>query len=140
VIEEPEPKVVAEWLPLQEEISPRPTKVVKLPIETLVDLPAESSMDLIPTVIATRTSFFLRSPDVYDPLQIFIQEPVSQEIGILVYGLDFGGAMLTYYVACILLELPSMTTCLSRKPVPPPPLWLRCDELVILPRPPPWPD
>jgi len=52
-------------------------KVIELPIETLVDLPVEPSRDLIPTVAARRTSFFLRSPDVYDPLQILNQEPIS---------------------------------------------------------------
>ena len=81
-------------------------EVVELPIETLVDFLAEPSIDLVPTVADIRTSFFLRSPDEYDPLQILIQEPVSQEIGILVYELDFNGAKLTCHVICILFELP----------------------------------
>jgi len=89
-------------------------KVVELPIETLVDLPAEPSMDLVPTVAAMRTSFFLRLPGLYDPLQILIQEPVSQEIGILVYGLNFCGAKLTCHAACIMLELPSTATFCHR--------------------------
>jgi len=93
-------------------------EVVELPIETLVDLSAEPFMDLVPTVAAMRTSFFLRSPGLYDPLQILIQEAVSQEIGILVYELDFCGAELTFHAACTMLELPSTTTCLSQKPVP----------------------
>jgi len=47
---------------------------VELPIETLVDLPTEPTRELVPYLAAMRTSFFLRSPDVYDPLQIFLQE------------------------------------------------------------------
>jgi len=117
------PEVITELVLIQEEISPRPTEVVKLPIETLVDLPAELIMELAPTLTVIRTSFFLRSSDMYDPLQILIQEPILQKIDILVYELDFSGAELTYHAACILLDLPSTTTCLSWKPAPPPPLW-----------------
>ena len=144
VVEDPEPKpkvdklrpkVVAE-LVSQQEISPRLMKVVELPIEILVNLPAEPFIDLIPNVAAMRTSFFLRSSDVYNPLQILIQEPISQEIGILVNELDFIRAELTCHVVCILLELPSMDTCFSHKSVSPPPHWLRCDALVFVSRPP----
>ena len=67
-------KVIAELVSLQEEISPRPTKVVESPIETLVGLPAELTLELVPSLTAIRASLFLRSPDVYDPLQIFLQE------------------------------------------------------------------
>ena len=98
-------EVVAKLVSLQEEIFSQPTKVIKLPIETLVDLPIELSMNLVPTVLSMRTLFFLRSLDVYDPLQILIQEPLSQEIHKLVYKLDFNGAELTCHAACILLEL-----------------------------------
>ena len=65
---ESQSEVVAELVSQKEEISPQPMKVVELPIETLVDFPAEPSIDLVPTVAAIRTSFFLRAPDEYDPL------------------------------------------------------------------------
>ena len=38
------------------------------------------------------------------------------------------------------LDLPSITSDLSWKPVPPPSPWSWYDALVLLPRPPPWPD
>ena len=66
--EEPE---VVELVSSQEEIFSRPTKIVKLPIKTLVDFPIEPTMELVPALTAMRFLIFLRSPDVYDPLQIF---------------------------------------------------------------------
>ena len=54
-----------------EEIFLQPIKVEALLIETLVDLPTEPTLELVPTLVPTlaamRVSFFLRSPDVYDP-------------------------------------------------------------------------
>jgi len=44
---------------------------------------------------AMRASIFLRSPDVYDPLEIFLHELILQEIGILICGLNFSGTELT---------------------------------------------
>jgi len=41
------------------------------------------------------------------------------------------GAELSYFAAFILLELPPTAADLSRKPVPPPPLWLRYDASVL---------
>jgi len=117
---------------LQENIFSQSTEVEEFPIETLVDLLAEPTTDLVPSLAAMRASLFLRSPDVCDPLQIFLQETVSQEIGTLIYGLDFNGAEFTCYVACVLLELPSTAACLSRKPVPPPPPWSRSGNSVFL--------
>ena len=55
-------------------------KVEELPVETLVDLPAELTLELVPPLTVMRVSFFLKSPDVYDPLQICLQKPGSQEI------------------------------------------------------------
>ena len=107
-------------------------EVVELSIETLIDLPAEPIMKLVPHLTAIRASIFLRLPDMYNSLQIFLQEPVSQEIGTLICGLDFSRAGLTCHVACILLKLPSTATCLSRKLASPPPPWSRCDALVLL--------
>ena len=69
VVEDSElgPEVVAELVSLQEELSSRPTKVIELPIESLLDLLAEPCIDLVPIVTAITTLFFLRSPDVYEP-------------------------------------------------------------------------
>ena len=65
--DKPGPEVIAKLVSQQEVISPRPMKAVDLPIETLIDLSAEPSMDLGPTMAAMKSTFFLRSPDVYDP-------------------------------------------------------------------------
>ena len=48
-------------------------------IETRVDLPAKRTMKLSSSV--TRVPLFLRSPDVYDHLQIFLEAKSSQGIG-----------------------------------------------------------
>ena len=140
MISQPWPKVIVESVSQQEEIFPQPLEVEELLVETLVDILAELTLKLVPPLAAIRVSFFLRSPDVYDPLQIFLQEICSQEISILICGSVFSEAELTCHAVCILLELPSTATCLSRKLVPPPPPWSRCDALVLLARPPPWPD
>jgi len=68
---EPGPEVVDELMSLQEEISSQSTKVVELHIEILVDLSAESTMELVSLLAAMRASIFLTSLVVYDPLQIF---------------------------------------------------------------------
>ena len=54
----PEPEVIAELVPLQEEIFFRSTEVEKLPNETLVDLPAEPTLELVPHLADMRISFF----------------------------------------------------------------------------------
>jgi len=124
VVDEPEsePEVV-ELVPLQEDMSSRPKEVKKFPIETLINLAAEPTMKLVPSLVFIRTSLSLRLPDVYDPLQIFLHETVSQETGTLICGLDSNEAEMTYYVACMLLELPPTATDWSPKSVPPPLLW-----------------
>ena len=68
---EPGPEVVAESVSQQEEIFPQPMEVEKFPIETLVDLAAKPTLELVPP-LAAMIPFFLRSPDVYDPLQIYL--------------------------------------------------------------------
>ena len=122
---ESEPEVVAKLVTLQEKISSRPTKFIEPLFETHVDLLAEPTLELVPSLAVMRASIFLRSSDVYDPLKIFLQEPVSQKIGTLICGLDVSGGKSICHVVCILLELPSTATCLSRKsaPAPPPPSW-----------------
>ena len=72
------PEVVAELMSPQEKIFfSRPTEVEKLPTETFVDLSAEPTIEVVPSLIAIRVSLFLRSPDEYDPLQVFLHERVS---------------------------------------------------------------
>ena len=87
-VDKPElgPEIVAELVSLQEEISSRPMKVVELYVKTLVDLPTKPTMKLVPSLAAMRASLLLRSPDLYDPLQIFLQETSSQEISALACG------------------------------------------------------
>jgi len=59
----------------QEEIFPQPIEGEEFPIETLVNLSVESTLELVSPLAAMRVSFFYRSPDVDDPLQICLQEP-----------------------------------------------------------------
>jgi len=130
-------KVVAKLVLLQEEIFFRSTEVEELPNEILVDLPADPTLELVPLLAVIRASFFLKSPGVYDLLQIFLQHAGSQEIDVLVCRLVSSGAELPCHVARILFELSSTAVGLSREPVPPPPPWSRCGTLVLLPLPPP---
>ena len=81
---------------LQENIFSQSTEVKELPIETLVDLLTELTTELVPSLAAMRASLSLRSSDEYDPLQIFLQETISQEIDTLICELDFSGVDLTY--------------------------------------------
>jgi len=59
------------------------------------------------------TVISLRSSDVYDPLQIFLRETGSPEIGVLVCELIFSEAELPSYAACILFELPPTSKVLN---------------------------
>ena len=68
-VEESEVEVIAELAILKEEISSRPTEVEEFPIETLVDLPKESTIELVSSLAAMKTSLSLGSLDVYDTLQ-----------------------------------------------------------------------
>jgi len=108
-------EVVAELAPLREDIFSRPTKVEELSIETLVDLLVESTIELVSSLTVMRATLFLRSPDVYNSLQIF--PPADSFTGDWYLGMwiDFSGAELIYYTACILFELPSTVICLSWK-------------------------
>jgi len=92
-------------------------EVEEPPIETLVDLPTEPTMELVSFFTAKRATLSLRSPDVYNSLQIFLQEIRSEEIGIMVCGLVFNGVELPCYAARILFELPSTAAGSPRKPV-----------------------
>jgi len=118
-------------------------EVEGLPVEILVDLPAELTLKLVPPLAAMRVSFFLRSPDVYDPLQICLQESGSQEINALLVQSALCSVFIMDGVPQsaigVLIKLSSFIDPI-RKPVPPSPPWSRCDALVPLSRPPPWPD
>jgi len=63
VVDEPESKleVLAELVSPQEKISSRPTEVEELPVETPINLPAEPTMKLVPSLTAMMTSLSLRS-------------------------------------------------------------------------------
>jgi len=69
IVYEPNSKVV--------EYSEPEAEVEELLIETLVDLSVESIMELVSSLSVMRASLFLRSHDVYDPLQIFLHETRS---------------------------------------------------------------
>ena len=125
----------------QEEISLQPMKVVELLVEILIDFLAEPTFELVLPLAVMRVSFFLRSPDVYGTLQICLQESGSQEIRPLksAVGSVFIMDDMPQYTIGALIELPSFIDP-TRRPVLPPPPWSRCDALVLLARPPPWPD
>ena len=124
VLDELEPEVVAELVSLQEKTHSRPIEVEESLIEISVDLLAEPTMELLSSSPVMRVLLFLRSVDIYDLLQIFLQTS-SQEIKILMVqstiGLVFSGDDLSRRAACILLKLPSIAVGLSRKLVLPPP-------------------
>ena len=63
-------------------MSSRPIEVEKLPIDTLVKLPPDPTMELVSSLVVMKTSLSLRVPDVYDPLQIFLQETRSHVISL----------------------------------------------------------
>ena len=115
-------------------------KVEELPIETLVDFPAEPTLELASHLAAMRVSFFLRSPDVNDLLQICLQEPGSQEMRSLMLQSAVSSVFIMddvpQYAIGALIEL-QYCIDLTQKSVPPPPPWSRCDALMLWSRPPP---
>jgi len=103
------------------------TEVEELLIGTLVNLLAESTMELLLSSPVMRIPVSLRSSDLYDPLQIFLQNTESQEIRLFRMRSTVD-SVLTREDAlssnnCALIELSSYKEDLSRKPVPPPPPW-----------------
>jgi len=95
---------------------------------------------LLPSSPAIRITLSLRQPDVYNPLQIFLNEAGSYEFDVLACGSVFSRADFSYTVAFIPLELPPTGINLPRKPVPLLPPWLRHDASMLILRPPPWPN
>jgi len=68
VVDESEPE-------LKSKVIEEPEAEVEEPlIETPVVLPAEPTMELLSFLPFMRFFLFLKSPDMYDPLQIYLQE------------------------------------------------------------------
>ena len=78
-------------------------------------------MELLSSLSVKRIHLFLKSPDEYDPLQIFLNAAGSQEFGVLVGGSVFSGADWSCFYAFILLELPPTAADMSQEPVSSPP-------------------
>ena len=93
-------------------------------VETLADLSVELVMELAPPTPAVRVPVTLRSPDFYDPLQIFLHETESQEVRLFIVRSSVDLVLILedapLSVTCALLELSSFTD-LSQKPVRPTP-------------------
>jgi len=112
--------------------------VKELLIETLVDLPAEYTIELMPSLAVMRASLSLRSSDIYDLLRLFLQQKIGLLIVQSTIGPVFSRDNLSRHVTCVLFEVPLTTTGWSRKSVPPLLLWFSHDTSVLIPRPPPW--
>jgi len=83
ILEESGSEVIAELELVPEpepEVEELETEVEELLIRTLLNLPAEFTMEILPSSPAMRIPVSLRLPDLYDPLQIFLQETESHEI------------------------------------------------------------
>ena len=100
-------------------------EVEELPLETFIDLSTKPTLKLVPPVAAMRVSFFLKSPDVYDPLQICLQKPGSQEIRPLMVQSVVDSVFIMddvpQYAIGALIELPSFIDLTRRLVSPPPP-------------------
>ena len=101
-------------------------------METLVELSVELTMELV-------SSLPLRSLDVYDPLQIFLQKIGSQEISLFMVQSAIRSVFIMnnspLSAISDSLDLPSFTAGLSRsrKSVQPPSLWFSPDASVPFP-------
>ena len=116
---QPEQKIVDKSEPESEpevvdELDPEP-EVEEYLIEIPVDLLAEPIMKLLQSSPAMRVLLSLRPPDVYNLLQVFLNEAGSQEFGVLVCSSIFSRADLSCSAAFISLELPLNVISLSRK-------------------------
>ena len=78
-------------------------------VKSLIETPCRSSnepiMELLSPSPTMRVFLSLRPADVYDSLQIFLNEAGSQEFGVLVCDSVFSRADWSYFVAFILLEI-----------------------------------
>jgi len=83
-------------------------------------------MELVPSSLTVvRVLLPLRSPDVYDPLQILLEATCLHEFGFLMVQSTIDSVFirndLHRHAACVLFEVPSTATGWSQKPVSPPP-------------------
>ena len=91
--------------------------VDELPIETFVDLSIKSTMEFVSFFAAMRASLSFRSPDLYNPLQIFLQETGSQEIMLFMVQSAVGSVFIMNYsylfATCDWFDLSPFTSDLS---------------------------
>ena len=100
VIDEPESEIIDDpESEIIDKLEPE-SKVKESLIKTLVDLSAEPTMELLSYSPATRVPLSMKSSDMSDHFQIFLQE-----IGVLICGLVFSKVELSCYVVRILFEL-----------------------------------
>ena len=115
-------------------------------IETRINLPVEPIMELVPslTAMSLSSAISLRSPDIYDPLYIFLHKTRSQEISLLMVQNAVRSVFITkdlhLSATCDWLDLQSFTAGLSRKQVSPPLSWFNHDASVLILQSSPWPD
>jgi len=105
-------------------------------VEISADLSAELDMELVPPTPDVRVPVTLRSPDLYDPLQIFLQETMSQEVRLFMVRSIFDSVLIQkntpLSATCALLKLPSFIADMLLKSIPRPPTWLRHDASVLI--------
>ena len=80
VFKELRPEIIAESEPVSKpepEVEESETEVEELLIGTLIDLPAEPTMELLLSSPGMRIPVSLRPPNLYDPLQIFLKDTVT---------------------------------------------------------------
>jgi len=105
-------------------------------VETSADLSAKLVMELVPLMLAVRVTVTLRSPDLYDLLQIFLQEIGSHEIMLFMVRSTLESVLIqenvSLFATCTLLELTFFISDLSRKSVSLSPPWLMHDASVLI--------
>ena len=118
--------------------------VKELLIGTLVNLSAESAMELLMSSPAMRIPVSLRSPDLYDLLQIFLHDTESWEISLFRVQRTIDLVLIREdtlsSATCALIDLSSFKEDLFRKPVSPPPPWCSYNASERISRPPSWHD
>jgi len=116
---EPEPdnaaKLEAEPV-VVDESEPKP-KIEEPLVKNSVDLSAELAIELMTSTPAMKVPLSQRSPDLYDPLQIFLQETESQEVRLFMVRSTVDSVLILedapLSVTCALLELSSFIADLS---------------------------
>ena len=97
---------------------PEPGPKIEEPlVKNSVDLSAELVMELMTSTPAMRVPVSQRSPDLYDSLQIFLQETESQEVRLFMVRSTVDSVLILedapLSVTCALLELSSFIADLS---------------------------